>query len=324
MHLPPSLLPHLSFPDRPLICLWIFFQLAPVPSTDNLLPSLLPQGDSRYAETNFTDLLAPYRGIDSWGEIRTELWLEKRKVFAPYLSVIGSHVHLRSDSGNQALFPWQNYFQTAIGLQVYPARILGPGKVPAILHGLRLYGWTGKRYYRRDPDQAFMDRDHRVGVDYYFDNLFDRQAMINGILWTDASWRYSNFAHEAYNVFFSSGNLKLGHALRGRSRGQRRLFAYGFLDWAYAAGCACRWWENAVKPGIGISAYPIKNLFVDGSARSTKSQPPRGSRDVNRISFYVEWIPAVWWLGDQPPAEVARYDFRAGISFSTSELLGGR
>lgn len=288
---------------------------APLAHGQIQVPRVAYQGDSRFAQTNFTDLAIPYRGIDSWVEARTDIWLEKNHVVAPYVSLIGSNMFYLPRADSVPMFFWQNYFQVAAGIEFYPANLIwAPQARPPLLRGIRLYAWAGGRgYYTAGEEAALQRTDLRIGVDYYYDNLFS-DAWLKGSLWADASWRKSNFSHPDYRVFFASGNAKLGHAFLSGDDSDRQLFLYAFGDWVYASGCPCRWYENNLKPGVGISFYPIRNA---GPAEAKKSA-------VRRVNLYLEWIPRTIWLGHAPPDIVARYDVRLGISFSTSNLLGGR
>ncbi|MDW3649879.1 MAG: hypothetical protein R8P61_22595 [Bacteroidia bacterium] len=303
------------------ILVFVFSCTESIGQSKKLLKVLDPsfQGDSHYSLYNSTDWVVPYHGVDSWIEFRAHGWFERKHIFGPFVSAIGSNMFYLFPKHNVNPFDWQRYVQGTVGLEFYPANIwIGRG-VPNVLKGIRFYGWiSGRKYYggNRSIRSTFQKNDSRIGLDYYFDNILNKKSTVHWSLWTDASRRSSNFSHPDYNVFFTNGLFRIGHS-RSQNSTDRRWFSYLFGDWAFASGCPCRWWENVIKPGLGIAYFPIENID------KTTSQEHRlfGFR---RVNFYLEWMVHAIWLGDNAPTEVIPWDIRFGVSFSTSRLLGGK
>ncbi|MEO1416286.1 MAG: hypothetical protein AAFW00_13455 [Bacteroidota bacterium] len=291
------------------------------------------QGSSSARKHNFTDRVAPYNGWDSWVEVRANYWTEPKRIFSPYvnltiswMSFVGRESSL--STRQEKRFDWQRYIQLGVGGQFYPARLkwMEDQKSPEWINGLRIYSWRGWRHYFRSPSvqttvqTSYQNKEWKLGVDYYFDNFFKQKYLKDQSrgwawsLWTDFSFRNTNFSHQNYNAMMTNGNFKTGYWLDSKKT-DRSLFIYLVEDWSLAMGCPCRWWENQLRHGVGFAYFPLK--------RSKVKNPTCRNYGIRRIRFFFEWFYWASWNDEYVPPMVSRNDIVFGISFSTSGLLGG-
>ena len=252
------------------------------------------QGDAHYSVYNFTDIKRPYNGIDGWSELKASYWLDTGSSLSPYLSIIPS---ITSESE----FWWQKNFQVSAGMQFYPISIS-----IRYLRSIRLFALTALRSYYKKPEEVNPeDKDIQIGVDYYYDNIFEKKSLIFAA-WTNAGFRKTNFSLENYDAFLWTGNLKFGYKYAHK---KSILFSHATIEWTDVPKYKNRWWENFLRAGIGVQWYPKAyetNRFVSGLLR--------------RFHLYIEVLHNVTWLGERPNdnSQVEETDFRAGLVFSTS------
>ena len=99
------------------------------------------QGRSMYSKYNFTDVIHPYEGVDSYLVVKGALWFETNRIAGPYLELIP--VHATPDE-----FWWQRNVQANLGLQVYPFATA----TNRFLGAVRLYGLAAFRIYYDEPE----------------------------------------------------------------------------------------------------------------------------------------------------------------------------
>ena len=264
-------------------------------------------GESHYSQYNFTDLVPKYRGVDSWVEFKLSYWLDKKEKLAVYTSTIGSNMAYLRKSNYSIPFDWQRYVQHSLGVQYYPFFKKDKDYTP--LFGIRLFALGGLRWYYEDTDSTnpyggYETKDYQIGFDYYHDNIFDEGLFLLNV-WTNATFRATNFSHEKYNAFLWTGNLKAG--LKTYPLNNVVLF-YGLSDWTHVTACKCRWWENYLRGGIGTRIY---------LAPYTKDK--KETKEFwRRLYIYGEYLHHIAWLGNAPERDVRNWDFRVGLGFSTS------
>lgn len=121
-------------------------------------------------------------------------------------------------------------------LQAYVTGVDGP----ALLRGLRLFGFVAGRYYYDEPsDGDAEDTDVQVGADYYFDNIPGTKSIWASAVFANAGYRKTAFALEDYEAFTVFGNVKTGPKW---TRNSMILFPYGVADWSYSPTYDERWW----------------------------------------------------------------------------------
>lgn len=257
------------------------------------------QGDLHYSRYNFTDIKNPYDGIDIWTELKAAYWLDERKSLAPYISIIPSY-------SSEGEFWWQRNVQFGVGFEWYPIRPsmakLEETAVKKFMNSSRLYALYAYREYYDKPSEADPEKDDlQIGADVYYDNLFDGN-LLKAIIWSNASFRTTNFSLNDYDGFIWSGNTKVGPQFGEKIK----ILPYVVMDWTYSPKYDERWWENFLRLGAGVSCYPMTH---------------RGGGLVNnllkRLNFYAEVQNNVAWLGQQPHSGVKDTDYRIGLSFST-------
>lgn len=257
------------------------------------------QGESHFSRYNFTNIKIPYNGIDSWGEFKIALWLNKGQSFAPYISVIPSFT-------SEGEFWWQKNAQFAVGLQWYP--------FPAenlYFRGIRLYSLLAYRNYFSKPEGLNPeDIDLQLGVDYYYDNLFSSGTLVSA-LWSNGGFRKTNFCFKDYNAFLWMGNIKIGLKIYDN---RRVLMSYLVFEWTYVPKYEEHWRENFFRSGAGVRFYP----WAKKGKKFTEDF-------LHRFHVYVEFLHNAAWLGDSPAAgNVEKSDFRIGLGFSTGGFFRDR
>lgn len=253
------------------------------------------QGDTHFSRYNFTDIKIPYNGFDGWMEVKVAYWMNAIKTFSPYLSIIPV---LTSESE----FWWQKNAQIAAGFQWYP---ISTDKF--YFRGIRFFALAAWRAYFDKPEGVKPeDTDIQIGVDYYYDNLFE-ESKLTTTIWSNAGFRKTNFSLEDYNAFLWNGNLKVG--IRPQL-GNSILLIYAVSDWAYVPKYGERWWENFLRIGGGIRLYPkinVKNNYWEGL--------------VKRFHIYGEVLYNLSWLANKPLTDIEETDFRIGLGFATGGFL---
>jgi hypothetical protein len=163
---------------------------------------------------------------------------------------------------------------------------------------------TAHRTYLDQPHGTQReDRDVQIGVDYYYDNLFENKRFI-GIVWSNAGLRKTNFSLDDYDALLWTGNVKVG--VKSAS-GNSIFLGYVLSEWTYVPKYEERWWENSVRLGGGVRFYPI----------STESESSL-ARLFRRFHLYVEALNNIVWLGNEPNvADIRETDLRAGLGFSS-------
>jgi len=274
-----------------LITLLVFFNL-PALAEDNL--QLDFQGDAHYSRYNFTDIKKPYNGIDGFSELKFAYWLDKSKSLSPYLFAIPTFT-------SESEFWWQKNVQIGFGLQFHP--FINPkvakhfGSVN-YLRSIRFYALGAWKYYYDKPEAVEPeDTDIQIGVDYYYDSLFDRDSnALEIVAWTNGGFRQTNFLLDDYNAFLWMGNVKMGREIARNS--ESILLPYAVVDWTYAPKYEEQWWDNKLLLGAGIRWYLSRN-------------------SQRRFYIYGEYLHNAAWLGDKPGGSVEGADFRVGFGFST-------
>jgi len=266
------------------------------------------QGDAHYSRYNFTDIKKPYKGTDGWAELKLTLWLDEKRSFSPYLSIIPSFT-------TEDEFWWQDNIQSGVGFQWYPVLTFRESKQKGFFDNIRLFAlYAGRKYYDKPNDAEPEENDLRFGLDYYYDNLFDEKNNasfldnVGMILWTNAGFRKTNFSNEQYKALLWTGNVKVGGNIKAY---ESILFPYVLADWCYVPKYQERWWENSFKVGAGIRIYPKTNN-TGGFLNDF----------MKRFHVYIEVLQNADWLGDDPSAEVEETDFRIGLGFSTGGFYG--
>lgn len=283
----------------------------PVSSSGSFPLQLDTQGIAQYSHHNFTDIKNPYDGIDEWMEVRATYWLDSNsKQFGVYANFLFSIT-------SEEEFWWQNNTQFGGGIQFYPL----PNTDTSLLRGIRLFAWAGWRYYYDKPDDTnAQDNDIQVGLDYYYDNIFNyakneliSEGWLAGAAYMTATYRNTNFSLVDYNGFILSGNIKLGPRITCFPA----LFPYAVADWTYSPSYHEHWWENFLRVGGGLRFYPIAALGI------TQNRGFVGDL-LARLNVFVEVLHNVAWLEDKAPDIVEKTDIRIGIAFSTGVFTGDR
>ena len=272
-------------------------------ASDNWELKFDAQADAHHSRYNFTDLKHPYDEIDAWGVLKVALWPKPRKTINPYISVIPA-------TTTEAEFWWQRNVTGAFGLQLFPAdwlRTRAEQEENANwLNNFRLYTTYGSREYWDKPGTGDpQDEDFRVGFDYYHDNLFSERAGTY-LVWTNLTYRSTNYSLRDYDAVVWEGNVKLGPKKRFNA-GKSIVLPYVLLDWTYVPDHPRRWWENFLRAGIGIRLYPKTSGVADKQL----------ARLLSRFNVYAEVLHNVSWLEDDAPDRVEETDWRIGINFST-------
>jgi hypothetical protein len=276
-------------------------------------------GDSHYSWYNFTDLVVPYYGLDSWVESRVTYWINDNKRWAPYGSVLASNMsYIPQANDSIPFFDWQRYVQFTVGGQFYP--FFGEDYNPSF--GLRLFLLGAYRLYYSDnrysrPETDFVCYDLHLGGDYYYDNIFcddggwlcERQWLIS--VWANATLRQTNFNKKHFNNFLFSGNLKFGKRLRPYKNGLVFPYLATDISWIPLCGGQCNWFQNYIHFGTGVRLYPyIINRLKEPS-----------SVVLRRLHIYVEgWHEGIWLQG-QSPEVTHEWDLRYGVGFSTPGIF---
>ncbi len=284
------------------------------------------QGDARYSRYNFTDQRDTYNGFDAWTELKVSYWLDEKKSFSPLLSVIPTY-----SSDNK--FWWQRNVQAGTGLQWYPFETFFPRPRPQTdqewkgeleqasdkyryFRGIRLFAIYARRFYYDKPENFETENtDLHIGMDYYYDNLFNDRGLfgvkpLTIVAWTNAGYRKTNFSLDDYNAFLWTGNVKLGPKFM---LGNSVLLPYAVADWAYVPRYDERWWENYFRAGGGVRFYP-----------KTDESETFWWDLLRRFHIFAEVVNNVEWLGDSPPGgRVEETDYRAGLGFATSGIFRG-
>ena len=257
------------------------------------------QGDARYSRYNFTDIKNPYNGFDAWTEIKSAYWLNDEKSLSPFISIIPT-------ATSEEDFFWQRNVQAAIGLQFYPLNVEND-----YLKAVRLFAMYAIRgYYDKPSGLDLEEEDFQIGVDYYYENLFDDDT-ITALIWTNARFSTTNFSIVDYNTFLWSGNVKIGPKIKTK---ESIILTYLFADWTYVPKYNERWWENFGRVGLGARWHPWGSLPYKNDGGIFKDI-------LRRINLYAEVVQNATWLGDSPPHAVEETDYRAGIAISTSGFL---
>jgi hypothetical protein len=264
------------------------------------------QGDAHYSRYNFTDLKKPYDGMDAWGELKLALWPKTGPPISPYISVIPV-------TTTESEFWWQRNVSGTVGLQLYPTHFLPPHEAGENdefhwLENLRLYSTYGIREYYDEPRNADPeDEDFRIGCDYYSDNLFDRKGFtyFTYLLWTNLTYRSTNYSLSDYDAVLWEGNMKLGPQFRFNAENSIFL-PYAVIDWTFSPDYDDRWWENFIRAGAGVRLYP-----------KVSAENEELERILKRFNIYAEVFHNASWLGDDAPSSVKETDWRIGLNFST-------
>lgn len=277
-------------------------------------------GDTRYSKYNFTNLIVPYNGVDSWMELKLTWWWNERQNLGIYADGLGSNMFYPKPPNPVIPFDWQKYLQGGIGLQWYPfapkKSLFGNSKAKdyKLQYGIRLFAFKAWRYYYAknkagNPFSKYEDEDIQVGFDYYYDNILNDE-LLTVSFWSNGTFRATNFSHQQFNTFFWTGNAKIGPKWKSDNA---TYYWYGFTDWIYISGCKCRWWENYLRAGSGVRWYP-KSHDIFG-------YPSVGI--LRRFHLYVEGLYHIAWLKDPPTGKVNKWDIRFGIGFSTPGFFKG-
>lgn len=261
------------------------------------------QGDARWSKFGFSDL-QPFEALDLWTELKTAYFLDQeRHTFGPYLSILGVYSSAEPTPG---AFDWQRNIEARIGIQWFPGTDKGEW-----LQAVRLYSYYAVRQYASDLD--LQDHDARIGLDFYHDNLPDAGNPVVVLAYANCAYRTTNFSDD-FNAIMAEFNLKVGPRLGNLPVLVRsQLVPYALLEGAYAPQ-RDEWWINFIRAGGGF------RFCFD---------PNRGGKDfwsdlVRRFTLYAEYVRQVSWLGEDAPSTVADYDYRCGISFSTSGFFNQR
>jgi hypothetical protein len=279
-------------------------------------------GDTHWSKYNFTDLVSPYEGIDTWLEIRNTLWLDnKQQKVGLYGGLMFTNMFYPNNP-NGLIFGWQRHLQLGGGLQFYPfyqkpepweTRLPGGGYKP--LFGLRFYLWAGHRiYYGQPPNHARDNQtfDIQIGADYYYENITTNN-ILTLVAWSNAGFRNTNFSNNSYRALLWTGNLRFGPKWPTEVLGN--LFFNLSTDWTITSQCKCRWWENYLRLAGGVSWYP----FINKSGSFWDF--------FRRMNFYIDGYFHNSWLGEDPNSypdllhEVSQRDLRFGVSFATPNLF---
>jgi len=154
-----------------LITLLIFNLPVLIYANDNLRNRFQPdfQGEAHYSRYNFTDIKKPYDGVDGFAESKLAYWLDDSKTISPYVSIIPS-------STTESEFWWQKNVQMGLGLQFYPFIKFGVADSMGDLRSIRFYALSAWQHYYDKPAGAEPeDEDIQIGLDYYYDSLFEEE-----------------------------------------------------------------------------------------------------------------------------------------------------
>lgn len=252
-------------------------------------------GDYRFSKYNFTDLKDPYDGLDGFTELKPAFWLDDARTLGPYASILPV-------VASEGEFFFQRHVQFGVGPQWYP--FLDPDDLSQpqrYLRAVRIFMLAASRKYY-DEDVELVNHDLQVGMDYYYDNVFtdDQWAVF---LFSNATWRDTNFSFEGYHAFLWSGNVKIGPRMPMQNA---LLVPYGVVDWTWVPRHQERFFENFLRVGGGVRFYP-KTDEAGGFAHDL----------VRRFHVFAEVVHNVVWLGDAPANRIRDTDVRVGFSFAT-------
>jgi hypothetical protein len=270
-------------------------------------------GDYRFSRFNFTDLRTPYNGFDGFTVLRVAAWFDAGRRVGLYGDVIPVVASVHE-------FFFQRYLQAGVGIQLYlvgwspdgpPQAVNDRALARRLLSPLRLFAQvSGRTYYDRPPDARLEGADTHVGLDYYWDNLFE-PSRLKIFAFTVMGYHTTNFSTASYKGFIWSGNLKAGPAV-DLTR-YSRLIPYAVVDWTSAPSHRDRFFENFVRAGGGLRWYP-----------RTSPGKGLGGNLLRRLNVYGEIVHNVGWLGRQPPASVEPTDVRVGVAFATGGIYRDR
>lgn len=271
-----------------ILFLFLFFSLSIIVAKDFQLDCI---GDIKYSKYNFTDLRIPYNGLDGWCEIKAAIWIDDKNSISPYISIIPVYT---SDD----IFWWQRNIQLSVGLQWYPFPI--QYKKLRSIRVFLLYGY--RSFYDKPKDESPEYQDTQIGGDYYFDNLFNNSIFTYSV-WSNISYRKTNFSLDDYKSPLWMGNIKIGPKFIVKNTINNPFL---ITDWTYVFNYPDRFWENFIRLGLGYQIFPFN---------SESTILPKIL--AKRLRFYIEYYYNVAWFGEKPQNKIKNYDIRFGMSFST-------
>ena len=286
------------------------------------------QGDLKHSQNNFTDLTDSYNSEDGWVELKISLWLDDKKTFSPFLSLVPTFTTYTGRN-----FWWQNNNQINTGIQWYPFH--GETKNP-FLRSMRFFAQYSSRDYYDSPNSATANPgdllpeeleiiaklgqqpkqyDVQVGFDYYYDDIFSGNPVAFSI-WSSLAWYKTNFTivnplgnrSKEYNAIISKGDVKYGMVKKWKDG---IVYPYVTSQWTYSPSHEELFFENYLRMGVGVRYYP----WVHASQKAGSSFE---EGIMKRFNFFGEYLYNAFWLGDRPGGNVKDADVRFGFSFSTS------
>jgi hypothetical protein len=149
-----------------------------------------------------------------------------------------------------------------------------------------------------------VDNEHRVGLDYYYDNILKNENFIHQIYFS-GGYRHTNWSKSDFKGFLAETDINLGVGCR---LGESIVYPHAIIEAAIQPKYNERWWENYVRAGAGIKYYPFAHQERENGWKKEL---------LSRFNFYFEWVHNIIWLEDKAPDSVKNDDFRVGVAFST-------
>ena len=175
------------------------------------------------------------------------------------------------------------------------------------MRSIRFFGLLGYRnYYDKPKNTNPESSDFQLGFDYYLDNIFEETSFAY-LVWSNLTFRRTNYAISDYKTILWMGNIKLGPKFDICTIINNPYFVF---DWTSSPKYSSRFWENFLRIGFGYQIYPFKSQTNFFPRTLTK-----------RTRLYFEYIFNNKWLKDEPTNNINTWDIRVGLAFSTGGYL---
>ncbi|MCI4626639.1 MAG: hypothetical protein L3V56_11845 [Candidatus Magnetoovum sp. WYHC-5] len=250
-------------------------------------------GDFAYRKTNFSK--NDYKNISGWAEVK--IVLKNTLKLNPYIKLTPSY------SGTEN--SWESVFVYGGGLEYRPFEDVGSLNDVKFewIKSFRLYAEYLTLGHMKDEGDQYK-HDMRAGIDIWKEwGASNRNSgLIYGELYSDLSWRKTNFSFEKYKTHSFTIVGKIGVKTIDITK-QLPLILYAIGELSTTGKGS--FWENNVKTGLGVRVIPIIK------------KPFNINSDII-LRVYAEGLRVVEYLKDEQLPNTPDYDLRAGINFSIS------